>query len=236
MGCARSASEPGWTGPTAPPPSTTRRCAARVKANTEALEGLGHWGVPLFAFEGELFWGQDRIDDVATALRGGGTGALMAAPSQPNLVLLITDQQRAPQHWPAEPGWLDALMPNDAELRRTGMSFTRAFIATAMCSPSRASMLTGTYPSRHGVTLTLTEGDLFPDPKNVPDVLRDRGAAWPRAARCRAARLAEAFGRGAAAARAEERQRARAARRASPRWRRCCASAATTSRSRASGT
>jgi len=46
--------------------------AARVKANTEALEGLGHWGVPLFAFEGELFWGQDRIGDVATALRGAG--------------------------------------------------------------------------------------------------------------------------------------------------------------------
>ena len=29
-------------------------------------------------------------------------------------------------------------MPNDAELRRTGMSFRRAFIATAMCSPSRS--------------------------------------------------------------------------------------------------
>jgi 2-hydroxychromene-2-carboxylate isomerase len=45
---------------------------ARVKANTEALEELGHWGVPLFAFQGELFWGQDRIGDVATALRGAG--------------------------------------------------------------------------------------------------------------------------------------------------------------------
>ena len=45
----------------------------------------------------------------------------------PNLVLLITDQQRAPQHWPEDPAWLDALTPNDAELRRTGISFTRAF-------------------------------------------------------------------------------------------------------------
>ena len=53
----------------------------------------------------------------------------------PNLVLLITDQQRAPQHWPKEPGWLEDLMPGDAELRRTGISFTRAFTATAMCSP-----------------------------------------------------------------------------------------------------
>ncbi|MFI4985636.1 MAG: sulfatase-like hydrolase/transferase [Solirubrobacterales bacterium] len=90
----------------------------------------------------------------------------------PNLVLLVTDQQRQPQHWPSDPGWLDALAPNDAELRRTGLTFTRAFTATAMCSPSRASFLTGSYPSRHGVTLTLTEGDLWPDPKNAPAALR----------------------------------------------------------------
>ena len=63
-------------------------------------------------------------------------------------------------------------MPNDAELRRTGMSFTRAFTPPRCARPAAASFLTGTYPSRHGVTLTLTEGDLFPDPKNVPDVLR----------------------------------------------------------------
>jgi choline-sulfatase len=93
----------------------------------------------------------------------------------PNLILLVTDQQRAPQHWPDEPGWLDALMPNDAELRRTGMTFTRAFIPSAMCSPSRASLLTGNYPSRHGVTLTMTRGDLLPDPRHFPDVLRTVG-------------------------------------------------------------
>jgi arylsulfatase A-like enzyme len=91
---------------------------------------------------------------------------------QPNLVLLVTDQQRAPQHWPEDPAWLDALMPHDAELRRTGMSFERAFIPTAMCSPCRASFLTGTYPSRHGVTLTMTHGDLFPDRRNARDALR----------------------------------------------------------------
>jgi choline-sulfatase len=113
----------------------------------------------------------------------------------PNLVLLVTDQQRATQHWPEDPAWLDALMPNDAELRRTGMSFTRAFTATAMCSPSRASMLTGTYPSRHGVTLTMTEGDLFPDKANVPDVLRTV-AGLAVSGEVDRRRLARAFARG----------------------------------------
>ena len=86
-------------------------------------------------------------------------------------------------------------MPNDAELRRTGVSFTRAFTASAMCSPSRASLLTGTYPSRHGVTLTMTEGDLFPDPRNLPDVLRT-ARGWRVSGEVPRGRLARAFGRG----------------------------------------
>jgi choline-sulfatase len=113
----------------------------------------------------------------------------------PNLVLLITDQQRAPQHWPQDQEWLEALMPNDAELRRTGITFRRAFVATAMCSPSRASFLTGKYPSRHGVTLTMTQGDLYPDRRNLPDVLKTvaRLAASGEVPR---GRLARAFTRG----------------------------------------
>jgi choline-sulfatase len=90
----------------------------------------------------------------------------------PNIVLLITDQQRQPQHWPEDRAWLEQLMPNDAELRRTGITFTRAFTATAMCSPSRACLMTGKRPSRHGVTLTMTEGDLWPDRRNAPAALR----------------------------------------------------------------
>jgi 2-hydroxychromene-2-carboxylate isomerase len=41
---------------------------ARVDANTAALEELGHWGVPVLSFNGELFWGQDRIEDAERAL------------------------------------------------------------------------------------------------------------------------------------------------------------------------
>lgn len=41
---------------------------ARVNENTRRLTELGHWGVPVFELDGELFWGQDRIEDVERAL------------------------------------------------------------------------------------------------------------------------------------------------------------------------
>lgn len=45
---------------------------ARVDASTAALDQLGHWGVPLFVLEEELFWGQDRIEDLEAVLRAAG--------------------------------------------------------------------------------------------------------------------------------------------------------------------
>jgi 2-hydroxychromene-2-carboxylate isomerase len=35
---------------------------ARIAANQDALEAAGHWGVPTMVFDGEAFFGQDRID------------------------------------------------------------------------------------------------------------------------------------------------------------------------------
>ena len=37
---------------------------AEIAANQAALEAAGHWGVPTLVFEGEPFFGQDRIDMV----------------------------------------------------------------------------------------------------------------------------------------------------------------------------
>jgi 2-hydroxychromene-2-carboxylate isomerase len=45
---------------------------ARVDESTQDLLDLGQWGVPVFAVEGELFWGQDRIADVTRLLRRRG--------------------------------------------------------------------------------------------------------------------------------------------------------------------
>jgi len=46
--------------------------ADRVEANTAALADLGQWGVPVFRFGEEIFWGQDRIEDLETDLREAG--------------------------------------------------------------------------------------------------------------------------------------------------------------------
>lgn len=35
---------------------------AEIAANQQALENAGHWGVPTLVFEGEPFFGQDRIE------------------------------------------------------------------------------------------------------------------------------------------------------------------------------
>jgi 2-hydroxychromene-2-carboxylate isomerase len=35
---------------------------AEIEANQQALAASGHWGVPTFVFEGEPFFGEDRID------------------------------------------------------------------------------------------------------------------------------------------------------------------------------
>ncbi|MGD9721149.1 MAG: sulfatase [Pirellulales bacterium] len=68
--------------------------------------------------------------------------------SRPNLIFLLTDDQRA-----------DTLgcmgnriirTPNIDALSRRGVTFDNAFVTTAICMTSRASILTGQYAARHG--------------------------------------------------------------------------------------
>ncbi len=120
----------------------------------------------------------------------------MSPARRPNILLLITDQQRRPRHWPDDPGWLRELMPNEAELSRTGLSFRQGFCNTAMCSPSRATLLTGRYPAEHGVPLTLTASDLRPDPRNLPAVIRTMAEVL-RSGAARRRRVIERFVSGA---------------------------------------
>ncbi|MEM8694593.1 MAG: 2-hydroxychromene-2-carboxylate isomerase [Pseudomonadota bacterium] len=45
---------------------------AEIAGNQDALEAAGHWGVPTLVFEGEPFFGQDRIDVAVWRLKQKG--------------------------------------------------------------------------------------------------------------------------------------------------------------------
>ncbi|QKT10988.1 sulfatase-like hydrolase/transferase [Rhodococcus sp. W8901] len=79
-----------------------------------------------------------------------------SVPRRPNIVVVITDQERRPMFWPE--GWAEQNLPNRKRLADTGLSFDNSFCNAAMCSPSRSTFFTGLYPAQHGVTATLTEG------------------------------------------------------------------------------
>ena len=81
-------------------------------------------------------------------------------PKKPNILLIITDQEREVRNWPD--GWAEANLPARSRLMEHGIQFTNAYCNSATCSPSRATLLTGLYPARHGVK-TLIQYD---KPKN----------------------------------------------------------------------
>jgi len=65
-------------------------------------------------------------------------------PDRPNVLWICTDQQRADTiHSLGNP---HIRTPNLDRLAASGVTFTRAYCTSAVCTPSRASFLTGRYP------------------------------------------------------------------------------------------
>ncbi len=73
------------------------------------------------------------------------------AGDRPNVVFILADDL----------GWSDTTLfgtttlyetPNIERLAKRGMTFSRAYASSPLCSPTRASVLTGLSPARHGIT------------------------------------------------------------------------------------
>ncbi len=72
-----------------------------------------------------------------------------AAAAQPNIVVIYADDFAPEADWL----WSDpARTPALARFAREGVRFENATAVTSLCSPARASMLTGTYGHKNGVT------------------------------------------------------------------------------------
>ncbi len=81
--------------------------------------------------------------------------AAMAEDAKPNILFILTDDQRADALGLA--GNQHLRTPNIDRLGKEGVYFKNAFCTTSLCSPSRASILSGLYAHKHGVVNNFTE-------------------------------------------------------------------------------
>jgi arylsulfatase A-like enzyme len=109
------------------------------------------------------------------ALVGGGCRRTPAEPPgrRPNILVVLLDDLR----WDTlgYAGHPHVKTPQIDRIANEGVNFKNAFCTTSLCSPSRASLLSGVYAHRHGVTNNFTE---FPAGMNsFPKVLQQAGYA-----------------------------------------------------------
>ena len=116
------------------------------------------------------------------------------APAARNVVLILSDDHRHDfmGFHPGAPPFLET--PGMDRLAAGGAHLASAFVTTSLCSPSRASILTGQYAHRHRVvdnTSGIQPGTVF-----VPRLLHEAGWRPPTSASGTWARTPTTRGRG----------------------------------------
>jgi len=108
--------------------------------------------------------------------------AVEAKGTRPNILLIVVDNQ--PASILGAYGNPDVKTPNIDRLAGEGVRFTRAFAVHGMCSPTRATLLTGLLPSQHGVQDWLDDAEMKNWPsdwnaireyRTLPYTLKNRG-------------------------------------------------------------
>lgn len=100
----------------------------------------------------------------------------------PNIILIIADDLGYNDlgcYWKErdKKGFEKIVTPNIDKLAHEGVKFTDFHVTSSVCSPSRASILTGCYPQRVGITKVLyphSKIGLNPSEKTIADILKSK--------------------------------------------------------------
>jgi len=118
---------------------------------------------------------------IETAMVGSGSlltsvevsAAGRAGNNKPNIVYVFADQWRAQASGYAGDSNLQGMTPNLDRLAAESVNMTHAVSTCPVCTPYRASMLTGQYPLTHG--LFMNDVTLNPDAVSIAKVLKSEG-------------------------------------------------------------
>ncbi len=94
----------------------------------------------------------------------------MAANRKPNLILFLPDQQRADTL--ACYGGIKVHAPNLNKLASESVIFERTYVTHPVCTPSRSSLMTGTWPHTNGCTRNSVPLD--PRFRVFPEMMQDK--------------------------------------------------------------
>jgi N-acetylglucosamine-6-sulfatase len=111
------------------------------------------------------------------ACGGSGTGSLPTSPPstgpRPSFVVVVADDMAYGLFGP-ERRFPFLRLPNLERLTARGVSFDHAYVTTSLCSPSRATLLSGLYAHTHGVFAN-EQAELGPDTATYPKLLQAAG-------------------------------------------------------------
>ena len=108
-----------------------------------------------------------------SALACPSMASALTDTQRPNILFILTDDHRHDfMSCIGKPDFLKT--PNIDRIAHEGVMFKNAFATTALCSPSRASILTGSYAHKHGVYGNI---NVDPDPAlpTFPKLLQAAG-------------------------------------------------------------